>query len=85
MIALISPYFFSPLPRVSITKTISKLSSEISIESTMMFRRSTVFAAAAAFVYGASSGAAFAPSTCESVYIGKEINLSRLCALYLSL
>jgi len=29
----------------------------------MMFRRNTVFAAAAAFVYGASSGAAFAPST----------------------
>lgn len=30
-----------------------------------MFTRNAVFAAAAAMVYGASSGAAFAPSTCE--------------------
>ena len=32
---------------------------------TMMFSRSMSFAAAAALVYGASSSAAFAPSTCE--------------------
>ena len=56
----ILPFMIALLPLLFLGRQTTQLPLH-----TMRFHHSSLLAATAAFVYGASSGSAFAPSTCE--------------------